>query len=80
MDMGNYAGLLLTSVSVLFGILCTIVGWIGSRVISRQDELLEKFQGMEDRLNIRINNIDVRLVRLETIIDEDLKRSPHTTG
>ena len=56
-------------VGTLFGILTLVVGWIGSNVIKRLDILAEKLTAVAGELHDRINNLDTRLVRVETQID-----------
>jgi hypothetical protein len=59
----------LSLVGALFGILTIVVGWIGSNVIKRLDILAEKLTAVAGELHDRINNLDTRLVRVETQID-----------
>lgn len=61
--------LALSLVGALFGILTIVVGWIGSNVIKRLDILAEKLTAVAGELHDRINNLDTRLVRVETQID-----------
>lgn len=61
--------LALSLVGALFGILTIVVGWIGSNVIKRLDILAEKLTAVAGELHDRINNLDTRLVRVETQLD-----------
>ncbi len=63
--------ILLSLVATLFGILCAIISWVGARVILKQDELMIKLDDVKDDLHGRINSIDTRLVRVETIINDE---------
>jgi len=65
-------------VGVLFGILAVVIGWIGSRITAKQDEMMNKIDAFRDEIHIvkyelndRINSLDIRIVRIETIIDDD---------
>lgn len=62
-------------VAALFGLLTVIIGWIGARIVSKQDETMTILQNLETRIQTRINEIEVRLVRLETIIYEGQHKS-----
>lgn len=61
-------------VAAMFGLLTTVLGWIGSRAISRMDamgdKLGEKLDNMAGELHTRINGIDTRLTRVETLVDD----------
>ncbi len=57
--------------ATLFGILIALSAWIGSRVVSKQDEILTKLDDVKDDLHKRITQIDLRLVRVETLLYED---------
>lgn len=61
----------LSLVGALFGVLTLIVGWIGSNVIKRLDILSDKLSEVAGELHDRVNNLDTRLVRVETRIDQD---------
>lgn len=55
-------------VATLFGILSVVIGWVGSRVIVKQDEMIVKLDSVKDDLHARINNMGLRLVKVETRI------------
>jgi len=61
----------LSLVGALFGVLTLIVGWIGSNVIKRLDILSDKLSEVAGELHNRVNNLDTRLVRVETRMDQD---------
>ena len=53
-------------VATLFGILVAIIGWGGSRVISKLEDVANKLNSMAVELHGRINDIDVRVSVMET--------------
>ena len=53
-------------VATLFGILVAIIGWGGSRVISKLEDVADKLNTMAVELHARINDIDVRVSVMET--------------
>ena len=71
MSQETLFSLSLSLVGALFGVLTLIVGWIGSNVIKRLDILAEKLTAVAGELHDRINNLDTRLVRVETRIDQN---------
>lgn len=56
----------LSLVAALFGVLSVVIGWVGSRVVDRQDEMIRKLDAVKDELHARINNMGMRLVKVET--------------
>ena len=56
-------------VATLFGLLVLIVGWLGSKLYSKLDEMSCSLQRMGGELHKRINAIDNRLVKVETSCD-----------
>ena len=58
---------------ILVGILATVIGWMGSRVIVRLDMVVDRLNNMAGELHTRINGIDSRLVRVETMQDKPTK-------
>lgn len=54
-----------------FGILSVVIGWVGSRVINKQDEMMTKLDNVRDDLYKRINVLDLRLTRVELILDDE---------
>lgn len=78
MDATNLLTLASSLVAALFGILSVVIGWVGSRVIVKQDEMMEKIDDFRTdlhdvkyELNDRISQIDIRLVRVETLLDDN---------
>lgn len=55
-----------TLVATLFGVLAAVIGWIGARMITRMDDVIDRLNKMAGDLHERINGIDRRVVRLET--------------
>lgn len=53
-------------ISSLFGLLCALIGWLGSKAISRLDSVVEMLNKVSSELHERINGLDTRLVRVET--------------
>ena len=53
-------------VAALFGVLATIVGWIGSRVIEKLDALVTMLHQVANELHARINGLDHRVTIVET--------------
>ena len=60
-------------VAGLFGILAAIIGWTGSRVITRLDDMVSKLTDVAGELHTRINGLDTRLTRVETLTEQDDK-------
>ena len=58
-------------VAALFGVLATVMGWMGSRVITRLDDVVEKLTDVAGELHTRINGIDTRLTRVEVRAEKD---------
>ena len=56
-------------VACMFGLLATVVGWMGARVIVRLDAMVEKLNAVSTELHTRINGIDTRLTRVETLAE-----------
>lgn len=53
----------------LFAVLIGVIGWIGARVITKQDEVLNRLDIVKDELHNRIASIDSRLIRVETKLE-----------
>lgn len=68
MDVSQILTISLSLIGALFGILTGVIGWIGARVITKQDEVLHRLDTVKDDLYQRITSVDVRLVRVETKI------------
>lgn len=69
METGSIITLACAIAGTLFGILSAVIGWVGARVIVKQDELLSKLTDIKDDIHERIAELETRLVRLETIWD-----------
>jgi biopolymer transport protein ExbB/TolQ len=59
-------------VATMFGLLATVIGWIGNRAISSIDAMKDKLNEVAGELHSRINGIDGRLVRVETKLEDRL--------
>lgn len=53
-------------VAAMFGLLATVLGWIGSRTITALDAMRDKLDEVASELHNRINNIDRRVTVMET--------------
>lgn len=53
-------------VAALFGILTAVIGWLGSRVMVKQDNLLNSVNDLKHDLHDQINKMGMRLVKVET--------------
>lgn len=67
MDTGTVVTLACSIVGALFGILTVSIGWVGARVVVKQDELMAKLTDIKDDIHARITALETRLVRVETI-------------
>ncbi len=78
MESNDVLTLAASLVGVLFGILSVVIGWIGSRITTKQDEMMSKLDLFKDELhrakyemNDRLNLLEVRLVRVETLLEDE---------
>lgn len=53
-------------VATTFGLLCTILGWLGNRVYQKLDEMGKTLHRIAGDLHEKINNLDRRVVVVET--------------
>ena len=60
-------------VATLFGLLTSLLGWGGSKVIARLDAVVEKLESVAGQLHHRINGIDRRVTVIETRCGEQLR-------
>ena len=60
--------ILLSLVATLFGVLIVILGWMGSRVYSRLQELVRAMHNIEVDIYGKISNLDRRITVVETTI------------
>lgn len=56
-------------VAAMFGILCTIIAWIGGKAINSIDAMREKLSEVAGELHDRINGLDRRVTVVETRCD-----------
>lgn len=53
-------------VATMFGILVALLGWMGSRVYSKLDEMSNTMHSIAGELHNRINGLDRRVTIVET--------------
>lgn len=53
-------------ITVLFGLLCAILGWGGNKLIQKMDQLYDRMDSYVSGIHVRINGIDTRVTVLET--------------
>ncbi len=56
-------------VATLFGLLVTVLGWLGNKFYSKLDEISGNLVKMAGELHERINGLDRRTTVLETKIE-----------
>lgn len=54
-------------ISVFFGLLMTVIGWVGNKLYNKVDEMAKNLQEMASELHERITGIDKRVTKIETI-------------
>lgn len=59
-----------TLVATMFGLLVAILGWLGNKFYSKLDEISANLVKMAGELHTRINSLDNRLIKVETILDD----------
>ena len=66
-----------TIVTTLFAILVAVLGWLGTRLYVKLDEMSKSLRIIEGDLHDRITNIDKRLVAVESrcIYEHDRRAS-----
>ena len=66
-----------TIVTTLFAILVAVLGWLGTRLYVKLDEMSKSLRIIEGDLHDRITNIDKRLVAVESrcIYEHDRRSS-----
>lgn len=67
MDLFTIAASIVAS---LFGVLTLVIGWVGSRVIIKQDQTMEKLDIFKHDFTEKLNVLNIRIVKLETMINE----------
>lgn len=53
-------------VATLFGLLVTIIGWLGNKFYVKLDEISKNLVEMAGELHERINGLDRRVTKVET--------------
>lgn len=64
-------------VATMFGLLCALLAWLGNRLYNKVDEMSNSLTRMAGELHTRINNIDTRVVAVETKLDMGAHCSTH---
>ena len=75
MSESQFLSITISLVATLFGILILIVGWLGSKVYIKLDEMSKTMRDMTLELHDRIGGIDRRLVRVEDRVLVDRRGS-----
>ena len=57
-------------VATLFGLLVTIIGWLGNKFYVKLDEISKNIVEMAGELHERINGLDHRVTKVETRCEE----------
>lgn len=57
-------------VAAMFGLLTTVIGWMGNRAVNSIDQMRDKLNEVAGELHTRINGIDSRLVKVETKLED----------
>ncbi len=57
-------------VATLFGVLVTILGWLGNKFYAKLDEISKNLVDMAGELHDRINGLDRRVTKVETQYEE----------
>lgn len=57
-------------VATLFGLLVTIIGWLGNKFYSKLDEISRNLVTMAGELHERINGLDRRVTVVETRVEQ----------
>jgi len=65
-EMSVLFTIVLSLVGVFFGLLMTVIGWIGNKLYNKVDEMSVNLVKMDSELHTRINDLHTRLVRVET--------------
>ena len=60
-------------VATLFGLLVTIIGWLGNKFYAKLDEISKNLVVMAGELHDRINGLDRRVTRVETQYEDRRK-------
>ena len=55
--------------AALFSVLIAVLGWLGNKIYTKLESLSDAMDAVKDELHERINKIDRRVTRVETIVD-----------
>lgn len=56
-------------IGILVAVLVAMLGWLGSRIITRLDLMVDRLNQVSGELHTRINGLDTRLTRVETKVE-----------
>jgi hypothetical protein len=62
----NIFGFLMGAIGGLIGLLTIVIGWIGTRIHTRLDDISKSLSGIEKDLRGDLSNLDRRVVAIET--------------
>lgn len=71
MSETQFTTIALSLVAALFGLLSVVLGWLGSRIYSKLDEMSNTMHTISGELHTRINGIDRRITVVETKIQSN---------
>ncbi len=57
--------------AVIIGLLSTllaVIGWLGTRVITRLDDLVNRLDQVKDDMHTRMSRMENRLTKVETLV------------
>lgn len=70
MEAIQFVGVASSVAAALFTILIGLLSWLGGKAFSQLEELKTSIDGLKDELHERINKIDRRVTRVETIVEQ----------
>ena len=62
----NILGFLMGAIGGLIGLLTLVIGWIGSRIHTRLDDISKSLSSIEKDLRKDLSSLDRRLIAIET--------------
>jgi biopolymer transport protein ExbB/TolQ len=66
MEQSTVLTLAASLVATMFGLVIAVLGWLGSRVYSKLDEMSVRMDSIASELHTRINGLDHRVTVVET--------------
>lgn len=70
MEPVQFVGVASAVAAGLFTILIALLSWLGKKIDTKLDDLSDSMAGLKDELHERINKLDRRVTRVETIVDQ----------